>query len=59
MLIANLHRHWNECRSALKNALRREAAKGPIVRRAVRELFSARAAIDAAIEAARESKRVA
>ena len=58
MLIANLHRHWNERRSALKKALRREGAKGPIVRRAVRELTNARAAINAAIEAAREAKRL-
>jgi hypothetical protein len=59
MLISNLHRHWNECRAALKSSLRREGAKGPIVRRAVRDLAKARAALDQAIVMARESKRLA
>ena len=58
MLIANLHRHWNECRSALKQSLRREGPKGPIVRRAVRDLAKARAALNEAIAIAREDKRI-
>ena len=59
MLIANLHRHWNDCRAAFKKALRRDGAKGPIVRRAVIDVANARAALVRAIAAARESKRVA
>jgi hypothetical protein len=53
------HRDWNLARQTLKKSLRLDGPKGPIVRRAVRELTNARAAVSAAIEAARESKRLA
>ena len=59
MLVASLHRHWNDCRAAFKKALRRDGAKGPVVRRAVIDVANARAALVRAIAAARESKRVA
>lgn len=56
--ILSSHRAWNVARSALKQALRRDGSKGPIVRKAVRDVAKARAQVNAAIEAAREAKRI-
>jgi len=48
------YRLWKQARASLKAALRSDGEKGPIVRRALRELIAARADVRKAVEAARD-----
>lgn len=47
------YRKWKLCRIKYKSSLQRDGEKGPIVRRALRELINAKAGVRKAIEAAR------
>lgn len=50
------YRAWKTARQAYRNAFRVDGEKGTIVRRALRELIVARAAVRRAIEDARDCK---
>lgn len=47
------YRAWKRSRAKFKDSLRREGEKGPIVRRALREMIAARSEVQACIEAYR------
>lgn len=48
------YRQWKLARIRYKSSLKRDDAKGPMVRRSLRELIAAKAAVRKAIEAERD-----
>ena len=48
------YRAWKAARAKYKASLRREGAKGPIVRRSLRELIKARHEVTVAIRSVRD-----